>query len=56
MSEADPISLPRLSYSFARRYGVSAVPAVVVNGKYHIDNRPEILDIIDELLVREGVR
>ena len=40
----------------ARRYGISAVPAVVVNGKYQVDNRAGMFDIIDELLIREGLR
>lgn len=39
-----------------RRYGVNAVPAVVVNGKYQVDNRAGMFDIVDELLVREGLR
>lgn len=39
-----------------RRYGVTAVPAVVVNGKYQVDNRAGMFDIIDELLIREGLR
>jgi thiol:disulfide interchange protein DsbA len=39
-----------------RRYGVNSTPTVVVNGKYVIQNVPELLDIIDELLVREGIR
>jgi thiol:disulfide interchange protein DsbA len=39
-----------------RRYGVAAVPAVVVNGKYQVDNRAGMFDIINELLIREGLR
>jgi thiol:disulfide interchange protein DsbA len=39
-----------------RRYGVGSTPTVVVNGKYVVQNVPELTDIIDELLVREGVR
>ena len=39
-----------------RRYGVASTPSVVVNGKYVVQNRPELTSIIDELLVREGLR
>ena len=39
-----------------RRYGIAAVPVVIVNGKYVVDNKPGLIEIIDELLVREGLR
>lgn len=45
-----------LAQSLTRRYNITAVPAVVVNGKYHVPNTRETLDILDELLAREGVR
>jgi thiol:disulfide interchange protein DsbA len=46
----------RVASDLVRRYGVNAVPAFVVNGKYRVPNTPDVLDIIDELLVREGLR
>ena len=39
-----------------RRYGVGSTPTVVVNGKYVVQNRTDLLEILDELLVREGIR
>ena len=39
-----------------RRYGVNSTPTVVVNGKYVVQNVPQLLDILDELLIREGIR
>ena len=39
-----------------RRYGVNSTPTVVVNGKYVVENRTDLLEILDELLVREGIR
>ena len=39
-----------------RRYGVNNVPAIVVNGKYRVANQQGVFDIVDELLVREGIR
>ena len=45
----------RIAQDLTRRYNVLAVPAVVVNGKYHVPNTRETLDVVDELLMREGV-
>jgi len=44
-----------------RRYGISAVPAIVVNGKYRTSaadagGYDELIELIDELTVREGLR
>jgi thiol:disulfide interchange protein DsbA len=46
----------RVAQDLTRRYNIMAVPAVVVNGKYHVPNTRETLDIVDELLAREGIR
>ncbi|MBT8083421.1 MAG: thiol:disulfide interchange protein DsbA/DsbL [Gammaproteobacteria bacterium] len=46
----------RVAADLVRRYGVNAVPAFVVNGKYRVPNTDNVLDIVDELLVREGLR
>ena len=46
----------RVAADLVRRYGVNAVPAFVVNGKYRVPNTANVLDVIDELLVREGLR
>ena len=46
----------RVASDLVRRYGVDAVPAFIVNGKYRVPNTANVLDIIDELLVREGLR
>ncbi len=46
----------RVASDLVRRYGISAVPAFVVNGKYRVPNTANVLDVIDELLVREGLR
>ena len=46
----------RVAADLTRRYNVTSVPAVVVNGKYRVPNALQLLDIIDELIVREGVR
>ncbi len=46
----------RVAQDLTRRYGINAVPAVVVNGKYHVPNTRETLNVVDELLAREGVR
>jgi len=48
----------RVADDLARRYGVSAVPAVVVNGKYKTGatreiGYPDLLEIINELVARE---
>jgi thiol:disulfide interchange protein DsbA len=46
----------RVAQDLTRRYNIMAVPAVVVNGKYHVPNTRETLDVVDELLAREGIR
>lgn len=51
----------RIADDLQRRYGITGVPAVVVNGKYRTGageagGYPELLEIIDELIVRESVR
>lgn len=44
-----------------RRYGISSVPTIVVNGKYRTSaadagGYEELMELIDELTVREGLR
>jgi thiol:disulfide interchange protein DsbA len=46
----------RVGADLTRRYNVASVPTVIVNGKYRVSNQADLLDIIDELLVREGLR
>lgn len=51
----------RISADLARRYGVSSVPTIVVNGKYRTSvgdagGYDELIELIDELTVREGLR
>lgn len=51
----------RVADDLARRYSISAVPAVVVNGKYRTSageagSYPKLMELIDELTVREGLR
>jgi len=51
----------RVAQDLARRYSITSVPAVVVNGKYRTGageagGYPALMDLIDELIVREGVR
>jgi thiol:disulfide interchange protein DsbA len=46
----------RVGGDLVRRYNVSSVPMVVVNGKYRVSNQANLLEIIDELLIREGLR
>ena len=51
----------RIADDLARRYGIANVPVVVVNGKYRTGaaeagSYPTLLEVIDELVVREGVR
>lgn len=51
----------RVAQDLARRYSIASVPAVVVNGKYRTGaaeagGYPELMDLIDELIVRETVR
>ena len=51
----------RLGGDLNRRYGISSVPAIVVNGKYRTSaadagGYDELIELIDELTVREGLR
>ncbi len=46
----------RVAGDLGRRYNASSVPTIVVNGKYRVANQQELLEIIEELLAREGLR
>jgi len=51
----------RRARDMAIKYGVDSVPMVVVNGKYTTDagsagSYPNLIEVIDELTVREGLR
>ena len=51
----------RVSGDLVRRYGIDSVPAIVVNGKYRTSaadagGYDELMELIDELTVREGLR
>jgi len=51
----------RIADDLQRRYGITGVPAVVVNGKYRTGageagGYPELLEIIDELIAKESIR
>jgi len=51
----------RVAQDLARRYSIASVPAIVVNGKYmtgaaEAGGYPALMDLIDELIVRESVR
>lgn len=51
----------RVAEDLSRRYGITGVPAVVVNGKYRTGGAeagsyPKLLEVIDELVARESVR
>lgn len=51
----------RISADLARRYSVSSTPTVVVNGKYRFGapeagSYPKVLEVVDELILRESVR
>lgn len=51
----------RVAADLARRYNISAVPAIVVNGKYRsgaaeAGGYPELMELIDELVLRESLR
>jgi len=51
----------RVSGDLVRRYGISGVPAIVVNGKYRTSagdagGYDELIELIDELIAREGLR
>ena len=51
----------RVAADLARRYSVNATPTIVVNGKYRFGAQeagsyPKVLEVIDELIVRESAR
>jgi thiol:disulfide interchange protein DsbA len=51
----------RVAADLARRYSVNSTPTVVVNGKYRFGAQeagsyPKVLEVIDELIVRESAR
>lgn len=51
----------RVAQDLARRYSVSSTPTMVVNGKYRTDAKaagsyPKLMELIDELIVRESIR
>lgn len=51
----------RVAADLARRYNVTSVPMVIVNGKYRTDmgmagSYPKLIELIDELTAREGLR
>ena len=51
----------RVAQDLARRYAITGVPAVVVNGKYRTGKLasgtyPQLLEVVDELVQRETVR
>ena len=51
----------RLAADLARRYNIMSVPAIIVNGKYKTDagmagSYPKLIELIDELTAREGLR
>lgn len=51
----------RVADDLSRRYSISSVPAIVVNGKYRTGagdagGYPKLMELIDELVAREGLR
>ena len=51
----------RVAQDLARRYSISSVPTVVVNGKYRTGaaeagGYPALMNLIDELIARESIR
>ena len=51
----------RVAQDLARRYSVASTPTIVVNGKYRTGAKeaggyPELLELIDELVLRESLR
>lgn len=51
----------RVAQDLSRRYSITGVPAVVVNGKYRsgaaeAGGYPRLLELVDELIVRESIR
>jgi len=51
----------RIAADLARRYSVASTPTIVVNGKYRFGAQeagsyPKVIEVIDELIVRESLR
>jgi thiol:disulfide interchange protein DsbA len=51
----------RVAQDLSRRYSITGVPAIVVNGKYRTGaaeagGYPRLLELVDELIVRESIR
>jgi thiol:disulfide interchange protein DsbA len=51
----------RVAADLARRYSISSVPAIIVNGKYKTSasdagSYPKLLELVDELVARESAR
>lgn len=51
----------RVAEDLARRYSISSVPAIVVNGKYRagaaeVGGHPKLMELLDELIARESLR
>ncbi len=51
----------RVAADLTRRYGITSVPMIVVNGKYRTNagsagSYPKLMEVIDELTAREGLR
>ncbi len=51
----------RVAADLARRYNIQSVPTIIVNGKYRTDtgmagSYPKLIELIDELTAREGLR
>lgn len=51
----------RIAQDLSRRYAITGVPAMVVNGKYRTGKSetgtyPKLLEVVDELIARESVR
>ncbi|MDX1403537.1 MAG: thiol:disulfide interchange protein DsbA/DsbL [Woeseiaceae bacterium] len=51
----------RVAQDLARRYSITSVPAIVVNGKYRTGaveagGYPALMELIDELIARESIR
>lgn len=51
----------RVAQDLARRYSISSVPTIVVNGKYRTGaaeagGYPSLMELIDELIARESIR
>ncbi|HEY5655624.1 MAG TPA: thiol:disulfide interchange protein DsbA/DsbL [Woeseiaceae bacterium] len=51
----------RVAQDLARRYGITGVPAIVVNGKYRlgaaeVGSYPGLLEAVDELVEKESIR